>query len=282
MKALVLYSGGLDSRLVVKILQDKGYDVEALHFNLPFGCGCCNFNCNFKFTQINEAKLTIFDCTKGKLLKEYLEILRKPKHGTGAGVNPCVDCKIFMFKKAKEYADTLKGTSKKGIDLIASGEVTGQRPMSQTVSAMRKIDKELGFEVTRPLIELGFKGRRRIDQMKLAAKYKIKYPIPGGGCLLCEKQIAKRFKFLFKNKMINEKNLPLSMIGRHFFIDDVWFIVARDEKECMVIENFKNVIKGEKGMPAVYFDKLKGKEKAVELQKAYEQRDNEKFKEWKI
>jgi predicted subunit of tRNA(5-methylaminomethyl-2-thiouridylate) methyltransferase len=276
MKALVLYSGGLDSRLVVKILQDKGYDVEALHFNLPFGCGCCNFNCNFKFTQMNEAKLTIFDCCKGKLLKEYLKILKKPQYGMGAGVNPCIDCKIFMFKKAKEYAD------KKGIKVIATGEVVGQRPMSQTASAMRKIDGALGFEIKRPLIELGFKGRRRLDQMKLAEKYKIKYPSPGGGCLLCEKQIVNKFKILFKNNLIDEKTLPLSLMGRHFFIDDVWFVVARDEKECIIIENSKNVIKGKKGMPAVYFNKLKGKKKALELQEAYGKRDASKFMEYKI
>ena len=276
MKALVLYSGGLDSRLVVKILQDDGYDVEALHFNLPFGCGCCNFNCNFKFTQMNETKLTIMDCCKGKLLKEYLKVIKKHKHGTGAGVNPCIDCKIFMFKKAKEYAD------KKKIKVIATGEVVGQRPMSQTASAMKKIDKEIGFEIKRPLTERGFKGRRRVDQMKLADKYKIKYPSPGGGCLLCEKQIVNKFKILFEKDLIDEKTLPLSMIGRHFFIDGVWYVVARDEKECIIIEKSKNVIKGKKAMPAVYFNKAKGKEKALELQKAYEKRDASKFEEFKI
>jgi hypothetical protein len=71
-------------------------------------------------------------------------------------------------------------------------------------------------------------------------------------------------------------------MGRHFFIDDVWFVVARDEKECIIIENSKNVIKGKKGMPAVYFNKLKGKKKALELQEAYGKRDASKFMEYKI
>ena len=132
-KVIVMFSGGLDSRLAVKIMQEKGYEVLCLHFNLPFGCGCCNFGCNFKFTQMSDVKFKIFDVCKGELLKEYLEVLKKAKHGRGAGFNPCKDCKIFMFKKAKEFADSKK------IKIIATGEVLGQRPMSQTKKAMEII-----------------------------------------------------------------------------------------------------------------------------------------------
>ncbi len=292
-KALVLYSGGLDSRLAVKLLMEKGFEVEALHFNLPFGCGCCNFLCNFGFTQRNEVKMTLFDCCKGKLLKEYLEVLKQAKHGTGAGVNPCIDCKIFMFKKAKEYADTLKSTSKEGINIIATGEVLGQRPMSQTSKAMKIIDKEIGFKLARPLMDLGIKGRTRKKQMELAEKFGIRYPTPAGGCLLCEKQLVKRFKVLFENDLIDEKSLPLTMIGRHFFIEDCWFVVARDEKECKIIEKSESFIEGRKGKPAVYWKFVKSKkkekwakEKALELQKAYSTRKDKKkrveFEKWKI
>jgi predicted subunit of tRNA(5-methylaminomethyl-2-thiouridylate) methyltransferase len=273
-KALVLYSGGLDSRLVVKLLQEQGFEVEALHFSLPFGCGCCNLLCNFGFTQRNEIKMTIFDCNKGDLLKEYLDILKHPKHGVGKGINPCKDCKIFMFKKAKEYAD------KKKISVIATGEVTGQRPMSQTKKAMKIIDDEIGFEIKRPLVELGINGRQRVKQMELAKKYDIRYPNPGGGCLLCEKSLKKRFKVLFDNDLINEKTLLLSMIGRHFFIDGNWFVVARDEKESLIVEKFKNSIKSDKGKPAVYFSD--DEKKAIELQKAYQEKKPEKFKEFKL
>ena len=108
-KALVLFSGGLDSRLVVKMLQEQGLEVELIFFKLPFGCGCCNDSqCNFNFSQTTGAKLTMMDCTKGKLFNEYLQVIKNPKFARGTGMNPCIDCKIFMFKKAKEYADKNK------------------------------------------------------------------------------------------------------------------------------------------------------------------------------
>ena len=144
-KALVLYSGGLDSRLVVRMMQDQDFQVTALYFALPFGCGCCNLSCNFKFTQNEEVKMEIFNVNKEPLLGEYLDLLKNPQFGTGSGINPCKDCKVFMFKKAKEYAD------EHGIEVIATGEVLGQRPMSQIPSAMKTIDEALGFEVLRPL-----------------------------------------------------------------------------------------------------------------------------------
>jgi len=268
-KALVLYSGGLDSRLVVCLLQEQGYDVEALYFALPFGCGCCNINCNFNFTQKEKTKLTIFNVTKEPLLSEYLDILKKPKHETGSGINPCKDCKIFMFKKAKEYADKNK------IKVIATGEVLGQRPMSQTSKAMRTIDEEIGFQIKRPLMEIGIKGRGRKRQMELAEKFKIKYPTPGGGCFLCEKDPSARLKKLLDKNLINEKTLPLTMIGRHFFIEDTWLIVARNELESNIITKFKTSIPDEKGKPSIYYSNNKQKQKALDIQEAYSTGDNE-------
>ncbi len=275
-KCIVLFSGGLDSRLAVKIMQERGFEVEALHFNLPFGCGCCDFGCNFNFTQKSDVKFSILDCTHGKLLKEYLGVLKEGKHGRGAGFNPCIDCKIFMFKKAKEYAN------KKGIDIIATGEVLGQRPMSQTPRAMKIIDKEIGFELTRPLIELGICGRNRKKQIELAEKYGIKYPTPAGGCLLCEKQLKKRFEILIKNDLINEITLPLVNIGRHFFKDNCWFVVGRDKSENKIIEKFENCIKSGKGRPAVYYSKKEGEIFAKELQEDYKKGGKKKFSNEKI
>ena len=271
-KALVLYSGGLDSRLVVRILQEQGYDVEALYFALPFGCSCpiCK--------KMDDLKLTILDATKEPLLSEYLSMLKKPKYGTGAGINPCIDCKIFMFKKAKEYAD------KHGHDIIATGEVPGQRPMSQTASAQKTIDEEIKFKITRPLADAGFSGRSRKKQMELAEKYKIKYPSPGGGCFLCEKQPATRLKHLLEKNLITEETLPLTMIGRHFYTDDVWFVVARNGLESDTISKFKTHIEDAKGKPSVYYSKQKGKQKALKLQEAYStgSEDREKFEEIKL
>lgn len=271
-RCVVLFSGGLDSRLVVKVMQEKGFEVIALHFNLPFGCGCCDFGCNFNFTQMSGVKFKIVDCTKGKLLRDYLGVLKKGKHGRGAGFNPCVDCKIFMFKHAKKFARDKK------IKIIATGEVLGQRPMSQTPRAMKIIDNELGFELVRPLIELGISGRNRKKQIELAGKYKIKFPHPAGGCLLCEKELKKRFKFLINENLINEKTLRLVNIGRHFFIDDVWFVVARDESEGKIIETFKDYfVEGVKGKPSVYFSKKKGRKFAEELQNDFGKGGKKKF-----
>ncbi|MEA3248255.1 MAG: 7-cyano-7-deazaguanine synthase [Nanoarchaeota archaeon] len=279
-KALVLYSGGLDSRLAVLLLKEQGFKVETIHFTLPFGCGCCNLNCNFKFTQLKNIKMEIIDITKEPYLSEYLQLLKKPKHGTGAGINPCKDCKIFMFKKAKEYADKNK------IQVIATGEVAGQRPMSQTSKAMKTIEEEIGFEIRRPLIEAGISGRSRKKQMELAKKFEITYPSPGGGCFLCEKEPKKRLKTLLKKDLINEKTLPLTMIGRHFFIDGIWFVVARDETESKLITKFETSTKDAKGKPSIYYNKKRGKQKALELQKAYStnssKKERDKFEKVKL
>ncbi len=271
-KALVLYSGGLDSRLVVRMLQDQDYKVEALYFALPFGCSCPSCK------KMDNLKLTILDVTKEPLLSEYLSILKKPKYGTGSGINPCIDCKIFMFKKAKEYAD------KHGYDIIATGEVPGQRPMSQTASGQGRIDKDIGFKITRPLADAGFHGRSRKMQMALAEKYKIKYPSPGGGCFLCEKEPVARLKHLLKKDLITEETLPLTMIGRHFYIDGIWFVVARDGLESGIIDKFKTILEGTKGKPTIYFSNKKGKEKSLELQEAYStgSEDRAKFEKVKL
>jgi len=275
-KCIILFSGGLDSRLVVKIMQERGFEIVALYFNLPFGCGCCDFGCNFNFTQRSGVKFKIFDCSSGKLLKEYFEILKNGKHGRGAGFNPCIDCKIFMFKKAIEFA------RKNKIKVVATGEVLGQRPMSQTSKAMKIIDAELGFKLVRPLMELGISGRNRKKQMELAKEFKINYPTPAGGCLLCEKQLRKKFKILLNNDLINEKTLKLVNIGRHFFQDECWLVVGRNEKENLVIEKFENCFKSVKGKPAVYYFKKKGEGFAEELQENYKTGGKKEFEGEKL
>ncbi len=281
-KALVSYSGGLDSRLVVRMLQDQGFEVTALYFALPFGCGCCDLGCNFSFTQRESVKMVIMDVNKGELFKDYLELIKNPKFGIGAGINPCKDCKVFMFKRVKAYAD------EHGMDVIATGEVLGQRPMSQVSSAMKVIDDALGFEILRPLSAkalpetsyekeglvdrsklLDIVGRGRRTQMKMAEEYDIKYPSPGGGCFLCEKMTAKRLCFLLEHNLITEESLPLTMLGRHFYIDDTWYVVGRDADESAAVTQYATHLPGAPGKPAVYFSKESGEANAVELQNAY-------------
>jgi tRNA-specific 2-thiouridylase len=235
-KCIVLFSGGLDSRLAVKIMQEKGFIVEAVNFILPFSC-----TCSFDSFGMPGVKFRFFDCTKGKLLKEYLEIIKKAKHGRGASFNPCKDCKIWMFKKVKKYAD------KKNIGMIATGEVLGQRPMSQTAGAMKKIDESLGFKLERPLIDLGVSGRSRKKQIALAKKYKISsFPQPAGGCLLCEKKFKKRFEFLINRGLIDKETLCLVRLGRHFVIDNRWVVTGRNKEENKIILRLK---KGKKITP---------------------------------
>ena len=234
-KCIVMFSGGLDSRLAIKIMQKKGFEVLAVFFKLPFGTGCCNEGCSFNFSQLQGIKLKVFDCTKGKLLQEYLKVIKEAKHGRGAGMNPCIDCRIFMLKKVKKFADKQK------IKFIVTGEVVGQRPMSQQKKQIGIIEKEAGLKrrIIRPLIDFyNFQGRSRKPQMALAKKFKIKYPNPAGGCLLCEKVLKNRLEILLKRGM-SEEEINLVGIGRHFMFGSNWVVLGRDERENKIIEESK-------------------------------------------
>jgi len=226
--------------------------------------------------------MEIIDVTKEPHLSNYLELIKNPKLGTGSGINPCKDCKVYMFQLAKEYADKNK------IDVIATGEVIGQRPMSQIPSAMKKIDENLNFEILRPLsakrlpetsweksglinrsLLKDFHSRNRKPQMALAKEYGIKYPSPGGGCFLCEPAPATRLKILLQKNLIDEKTLPLTLVGRHFIINDCWLVVARDEAESTLINSFENHLGDSHGKPAIYFQDENQKDQAIKLQTAY-------------
>ena len=145
-KALALLSGGLDSTLAVKMMLDMGIEVEALNFTSPF-CTCTGKNSGCKSEAVRVAQE--FDIPIKVIHKglDYLEIVRNPKHGYGKGVNPCVDCRIYLLQKAKEYMLEC------GADFVITGEVLGQRPMSQRRDSMRVIERESGLEglLLRPL-----------------------------------------------------------------------------------------------------------------------------------
>ncbi|NIM46629.1 MAG: hypothetical protein GTN40_00505 [Candidatus Aenigmarchaeota archaeon] len=241
-KALGLLSGGLDSTLAVKLILDQGIDVEAVKFTSPF-CTCDRGGVCHAAVAARKFKIPFKMINKGK---DYLKILRNPKHGYGSEMNPCIDCRIFMLKKAKEYAKEIDAK------FIFTGEVLGQRPMSQHMKALKIIEKEAGLEgkLLRPLSAkllpiteaekkwvdrnklLGISGRRRKEQMKTAKKLKIDYPCPGGGCLLTNKEFAKKIKDLIKHKKrIIIKDLELLKIGRHFRLKNNKIIVGRNEKE---------------------------------------------------
>ncbi len=302
-KALVLFSGGLDSRLVVKLLQEQGLELELLNFKLPFGCGC-SAQGNEEFARENNLKLAIIDCTKSSLFKEYLDVIKHPRYGRGAGMNPCIDCKIFMFRKAKEYADSQKPK----INIIATGEVLGERPMSQTSKALGIIDKEIGFELLRPLSAkllpetqaekkglvdrnklLGIQGRQRKLQIELAERYKIKYPSPGGGCLLCEEVYAARLKDIFEyEKSVTPEILSSLANFRHFRNPETGgkIILGRSEAENNLLEELNKklayniIVPEEIPGPTALCEKKEDKELAEALIKAYSSKNLEERKKF--
>jgi tRNA U34 2-thiouridine synthase MnmA/TrmU len=240
-KALALVSGGLDSMLAVKLLLDNGVDVEAASFFSPFClCDKCSLN-NF----IRDLKIKIHRISMGK---EFLKLVVNPPHGYGSQMNPCIDCRILMFKRAKDLAKKIDAK------FLVTGEVLDQRPFSQRKESMFHIEKEAGLEgrILRPLsakllpqtipekeglidkeMLRKIKGRRRLPQIELAKNIGLKdYPCPSGGCLLTDPRFADRLKehLKHKKKLVLEDILLLK-IGRHFRIDGVKLVVGRNENE---------------------------------------------------
>ncbi|HTP64091.1 MAG TPA: hypothetical protein VMJ66_01780 [Geobacteraceae bacterium] len=253
-KALALLSGGLDSTLAVKVMLDQGIAVEALNFISPF-CTCTGRNAGCKSEAVRvaaEFNIPIKVMNKGI---EYLEIVRKPRHGYGKGMNPCVDCRIFILRKAREYM------AECGADFVITGEVLGQRPMSQRRDTLRVIERESGlaglllrplsamhFEPTIPEREgwvdrnhlLAIQGRSRKEQMQLADELDVKnYPCPAGGCLLTELSFVSKVKDVFAHSYeLDLRDFRLLKLGRHFRIGPrTKVIVGRDEKENTLLES---------------------------------------------
>ena len=252
MKAVGLFSGGLDSILALKIVLEQGIDVVGVYFTSAFFSRNNGDADNAGRTSEKlGVKLKVIDLTK-----EHMLLIRKPKHGYGAGINPCIDCRIFMLKQAKKYAKKI------GAKFIFTGEVLGQRPMSQQPKTMELIEKKAGLKgkIVRPLCArllpvtaaeknkwvkraklLSIHGRSRKIQIELANKYKIKdYPNPGGGCLLTQREFANRVKDLFKHKKRLSKNdIELLKVGRHFRFGGNKIIVGRNEAENRLLEELK-------------------------------------------
>ena len=252
-KALALLSGGLDSTLAVKMMLDMGIDVEALNFTSPF-CTCTGKNSGCKSEAVRVAQefnIPIKVIHKGL---DYLEIVRNPQHGYGKGVNPCVDCRIYLLRKAKEYM------AECGADFIITGEVLGQRPMSQRRDSLRVIERESGLEglLLRPLSAqhfdatipekegwvdreklLAIKGRSRKDLFELAEELDVKnYPCPAGGCLLTELSFVPKMRDVFDHSdELNLRDFRLLKIGRHLRIGErTKVIIGRDESDNNLLE----------------------------------------------
>jgi tRNA-specific 2-thiouridylase len=246
-KALALLSGGLDSTLATELILKQGIDVAAMNFASPF-CLCKKGGCGATET----AKKLDVPLKVVKVGDEYLKMVRKPKHGYGRNMNPCIDCRIFMVKKAKKYAKEI------GASFIFTGEVLDERPMSQHFKAMKIIEEEAGLKgnILRPLsarllpetiIEkkglvnrkklLDIHGRSRKPQIKLAEEFNIKdYPCPAGGCLLTYKEYANKLRDLFEHKKrCSMADVALLKVGRHFRLGKNKIIVGRNEAENRIL-----------------------------------------------
>lgn len=237
-RALGLCSGGLDSILSGVVLRAQGIETFWISFETPF------FSADKakKASQMTGIPLIIQNITP-----QYLEMLRNPRCGYGKNMNPCLDCHALMFRIAGGIM------REKGFDFLFSGEVMGQRPMSQTRNSLRYVEKNSGFEgyIVRPLsiqhlpetiaekqgwIDrdslYGIAGRGRKIQMELAEKFGIKeYPTVAGGCLLTDKNFSLRLKDLFRHQeIISEAELHLLKYGRHFRISPECKIIAGRHK----------------------------------------------------
>ncbi|WP_373500117.1 tRNA 4-thiouridine(8) synthase ThiI [Desulfococcus sp.] len=239
-RALGLSSGGLDSILSALVLREQGIDVAWVSFETPF----------FSSDKARKAsESTGIPLTVRNITPIYVEMLRDPRCGYGQHMNPCLDCHALMFQLAGEMLQAA------GFDFLFSGEVVGQRPMSQTRSSLRYVEKKSGFEgyILRPLSAQrlpetipeingwirrealhGIAGRSRKPQIALAKRFNVSdYPNPAGGCLLTEKNYCARLQDLFDHaETCTEAELHLLKHGRHLRISPRTKIVTgRDQKD---------------------------------------------------
>lgn len=239
-RAVGLFSGGLDSCLATKIVCDQGVDVTGVFCRMPWGGGEEQVERLAK--QIGIALHII------SFGEDYLEILKSPRHGYGSSFNPCMDCHIFMIKKAAEYSATIAA------DFVFTGEVVGQRPMSQRKDCLAVVEEETGLvgRLLRPLsakllpptipetsglIDRGklfdISGRSRKIQFALAQEWGLEgFSQPAGGCLLADAKFGRRMKDFLMRGYPPGRNLAVLRWGRYFRLDDNCFaLISRDQRE---------------------------------------------------
>ena len=220
-KAIALFSGGLDSVLAVLYMKSLGYEVLPVFFESPF----------YTSTKAKEgAKAAGFEIRIVNITDEIITVIKAPRYGFGKNMNPCIDCHGMMFRKAAEIMKEV------GADFVISGEVLGQRPMSQRKDAMNAVAKLSGIRDllvrplcqkliadTRPITEgwvnkdemLDIQGRNRKRQIALAAEIGLTdFEAPGGGCLLTEKQISDKVRDLLEHDQLDKAHLKFIKQGR--------------------------------------------------------------------
>jgi len=252
-KAVALFSGGLDSMLAIKLMLEQDIEVHALNFLTVF-CTCTSKGCMHQATKA-AAQLGV-PLKVMNITEEYMDVVENPKYGRGRNMNPCIDCRIFTFRKAKAFMEEI------GASFVITGEVLGERPMSQRRNAIEIIERESGLAglIARPLSAklfepsvpekkgiidrnklLDIQGRGRDRQIKLAKELSINdYPCPAGGCLLTDRGFSNRLKDLFKyNPDYDINDLHLLKIGRQFRIkESAKLFVGRNEEENKLLVTF--------------------------------------------
>lgn len=237
--AIALFSGGLDSLLAVKWMQKAGYRVYPVYFLTPY----MPVERALESARDNGLDLIIRDITA-----EHMLMMQNPETNFGKNLNPCIDCHALMFRMAGDMLSELDAY------YLISGEVLGQRPMSQRVNAMNQVGNLSGYRdlIIRPLSQkllketapiregwvdlsdmLDFHGRGRIRQLQLAEELGItRFPSPAGGCLLTDRNYTLRLKDLISHQQLDEKNLGLLNHGRHFRLNEsTKLIIGRNQKE---------------------------------------------------
>ena len=236
--AIALFSGGLDSILAVKWMQQLGYTVHSVFFSTPYLMP----DKAIKSAEANDIELIVRDITD-----EHLKIVQHPKYGFGKNHNPCIDCRALMFQLAGQMLDEL------GASFIISGEVLGQRPMSQRLQSLMQVSKgsEMKDLIIRPLSQkllpdskpilegwvdkeemLDLQGRGRTQQMELANRLGIKdYPSPGGGCLLTDVSFTLRLSDLINHWQDNPLQIELLKWGRHFRLSPTLKLIVGRHKD---------------------------------------------------
>jgi tRNA-uridine 2-sulfurtransferase len=254
-KGIVLFSGGLDSLLAARVLMDQDLEIIGYHCILPFVAPDARAD---ELGPIKLAGQIHLPVETHRCGSEYIDIIRNPPHGYGKHANPCIDCHIYFIQKAADYMREIHA------DFVATGEVVGQRPMSQMKHTMNHIEKVTGLKgrLIRPLSAIllkptqpeidgiihrdmlcGINGRSRKAQFDLAKKYNIQeYSSPSGGCLFTDTNISKRVKdILLWHDDVQVLDLYLLTIGRHFRINEkAKAIVSRNEKENNELIKYKD------------------------------------------
>jgi len=254
-KAIALLSGGLDSTLAILLLRRQGIEVTAVTFLTHFGCDASDTSSCSSDSSSNARRFG-FEVKLCHLADKFIEIVKNPRYGRGKNMNPCIDCRILMLREAKELMVMT------GADFIITGEVLGQRPMSQRKETFPFMDRQAGVEgyILRPLSAKLLKptipeiqgivdrerlcsisGRSRKPQIALAKEFGLTdYPTPAGGCLLTEPNYSYRLYELLKedpSPTINDLNLL--RVGRHFRLPSgAKVVVGRDERENTKLEAF--------------------------------------------